>query len=216
MSDRIIIAAEPRTINTKTARQLRQDGLVPGVVYGQTETVHVQMEAKALRKALRAVGTTNLTDLDIAGDHRTVLVREVQQHATRGELLHVDFFEVDLLKKLRAEAQLVPSGESRLERAGLGSVVFALRHVEIEATPESLVAQLEVDLSLIRKADDVIHVRDLKVPAGVTILAEGSEVVASFEYIRTAEQEATDEAYGVAADSVEVIGRGKKEDDFED
>jgi large subunit ribosomal protein L25 len=139
-------------------------------------------------------------------------VREIQQHATRGDILHVDFMEVDMTSKLRAAAELVAVGQSTPEAEGLGMVALMLREVEIECYPDDLVATIDVDLSAIKTPDDVIHVRDLVVPKGIEILTDPDQVVTSFEYAAAEEEEAV-EVEDVEAEEVEVIARGKKEEE---
>ena len=83
--------------------------------------------------------------------------------------------------------------------------------------PEALVSEIEVDISLIKTTDDVITVADIKVPKGVTLLAEPEETVASFAYDRAAIEEEEEEDglegdFTPSADSVEVIGKVKEED----
>lgn len=212
MSERIVIEAEPREVTGKQVSQLRREGWIPGVIYGRKEPVSVQMEQKALRRALRTVGTTHLADVKVGDQVRTVLVREIQQHATRGDLVHVDFMEVDMKSKLRATAELVGAGMSTPQAEGLGVTTMMLREVDIECLPEDLVAEIEVDLSAIKAADDVIHVRDLTAPKGVEILTDPDLVVARFEFAAAEEEgEGAAEAEGEA--DVEVIARGKKEEE---
>lgn len=214
MSERIIIEAEPREITGKQVGQLRRDGWIPGVIYGRKEPVAVQMEQKALRRALRTVGTTHLADVKVGGQLRTVLVREIQQHATRGDLVHIDFMEVDMKSKLRASADLVTVGMAVPEAEGLGAATLMLREVDIECLPDDLVAEIEVDLSAIKTADDTIYVKDITAPKGVEILTDPEQVVARFEFAAAEEVELGEETEG-GADAVEVISRGKKdEEDF--
>ena len=214
MSERIIIEAEPREITGKQVGQLRRDGWIPGVIYGRKEPVAVQMEQKALRRALRTVGTTLLADVNVGGQVRTVLVREIQQHATRGDLVHIDFMEVDMKSTLRASAALVTVGMAAPEAEGLGAATLMLREVDIECLPDDLVAEIEVDLSAIKTADDTIYVKDITAPKGVEILTDPEQVVARFEFAAAEEVELGEETEG-GADAVEVISRGKKdEEDF--
>ncbi len=215
MSDRIVIEAEVREIIGKQTNQLRRDGWIPGVIYGRKASKSVQMEQKALRRALRTVGTTQLADLSIGGKSHTVIVREIQQHPTRGDIVHVDFLEVDMKVKLRSAAELVSIGESAPEEEGLGVVTMMLREVEIESLPDDLVAQIEVDLSAIATPDDVIYVSDLKVPDGVEIMTDPEMVVARFTYAAAEEEEEAVEEEEEAED-VEVIGRGKRDDEEEE
>ena len=219
MSDRILIEAEPREVVGKGLGQLRREGMVPGVIYGKGEPQSVQMERKVLRRALRVVGTSNLADLSVEGKSRPVLVREIQQHLTRGDVLHVDFFEVDMSHTIRMEVELVAIGESAPEKDGLGVVTMPMRFIEIEALPDALVSTLDVDVSKIAMPEDLIHVRDLFVPQGVTIMADPDQVVARFEYDALAEETEEEEEFvdefGATAEDVEVISRGKPdEEDF--
>ena len=214
MSERIVIEAEPREITGKQVNQLRREGWIPGVIYGRKDPVAVQMEQKALRRALRTVGTTHLADVNVGGQLRTVLVREIQQHATRGDLVHIDFMEVDMKSKLRASAELVTVGTATPEAEGLGVASLLLREVDIECLPDDLVAEIEVDLSAIKTADDTIYVKDITAPKGVEILTDPEQVVARFEFAAAEEVELGEETEG-GADAVEVISRGKKdEEDF--
>lgn len=211
MSDRTVIEAEPREITGKGVGQLRRDGWIPGVVYGRQTPTHVQMEQKALRRALRVVGMVHLADLSVDGKKHTVLVREIQQHATRGDILHVDFMEVDMKAKLTLLVELVGQGQAKPEADGLGDVTMMLHEVEIECLPDDLVSSIHVDLTAIQDPEDVIHVKNLVAPKGVEILSDPELVVARFEYVAL-ETEGEGEEGGVA-ESVEVISRGKKEEE---
>lgn len=211
MTERTVIEAEPREITGKQVGQLRRDGWIPGVIYGKKPPQSVQIEQKALRRALRVVGTTQLADVQVDGQTRTVLVREIQQHATRGDIVHVDFMEVDMKVKLRSLAELVTVGTAAPEAAGLGVATLLLREVEIECLPDDLVSELEIDLSAIQTVDDVIHVSGIKAPKGIEIMTDPELVVARFEY--AAAEEDGDEDGEESADAVEVITKGKKEDE---
>jgi large subunit ribosomal protein L25 len=213
MSDvRLAIEAEPRTVIGKQVKQLRREGLIPAVIYGINDPVTIQLENKMLRRVLRRAGTTNLIDISFDGQKRTVLARQIQQHLTRGDLVHVDFQEVDLKVKITAEVSLVLVNHSPMMEAGQGSDVLALTTVEIEALPDDLIAEIEVDASQMTTADEPIYVADLVTPKGVVILTDPETAVARFEYDRleTAEEE---EGYEPTAESVEIIEKGKGDED---
>lgn len=214
--ERLAIAAEPREITGKKVKQLRRQGITPAVIYGASAPVSIQMDAHALHLLLRKSGASHLIDVHMGDSTRTVLARDIQQHVTRGDLVHVDFLEVDLKIAITSEAQLVPVGVSKAMSHGTGTISFAMHTIEIEALPEALVSEIEVDISLIATTDDVITVADLKVPQGVTILAHPEETIASFSFDRASadEREGLEGDFTPSADSVEVIGRGKDEEDF--
>ncbi|MBE2221164.1 MAG: 50S ribosomal protein L25 [Anaerolineae bacterium] len=218
-NERLAIDADIREVTGKKVKQLRREGITPAVIYGATDPVNVQLDTRILRRVLRQAGGSSLIDVKIGSDKRTVLARDIQQHLTRGDLVHVDFLEVDLKIAISGEAELVAVGVSGAMAEGSGTIGFAMRTIEIEALPEDLVSEIEVDISLIATTDDVITVADLVAPKGVTILADPEETVASFSFDRAAIEDEEDEDglegdYEPSADSVEVIGRGKEEEDF--
>jgi large subunit ribosomal protein L25 len=217
MSDRVSIVAEPRSVVGKKVKRLRREGWIPAVIYGKKSALNVKIENVPLRRALRRAGTTNLIDVQIDEGKRTVLAREIQRHLTRGDLIHVDFLEVDLTERVTAEAQLTGVGQSVPASEGKGITTLALRAVEIECLPEDLLDEIEVDFSTIMTPDDVIYVADLTVPEGVSILTDGETVVARFERVyEEEEEEEEEELFAPAADAVEVIKKGKAEEEEEE
>jgi large subunit ribosomal protein L25 len=213
--ERYSMVAEPRTVVGKQVKQLRRDGWIPAVIYStKQEPLNIQLENLSLFKTLRKASTTHLIDLTVDGKKHTVLAREIQQHITRGDLLHVDFLEVDMKALISSEAELVGVGESAPEKQNLGVVTLALHSLPIECLPDDLISQIEVDFSKIQSPDDTITVADLKIPAGVTVTVDPETIVATFSYERAAVE--GDEGFEVSAEAVEVIGKGKKDDDFDD
>jgi large subunit ribosomal protein L25 len=212
MSDRVTIVAEPRTVTGKKVKQLRREGMVPGVIYGQSEPVKIQMDVKPLRRALRVAGTGQLVEVEVDGKGYTVLAREIQQHVTRRDIIHVDFLEVDMATTIRSEADLISVGESPLTETGEGIIAQVLHSVEIECLPDDLVSQIEFDISTIETTDDSIMVADLVIPEGITILTDPETLIARFEYTPVAEEEEEEELEDLEAGDVEVIGQEEEEE----
>ncbi len=215
MTDRISITAEPRSVIGKKVKQLRREGWIPAVIYGKDDPIHVQIENGPLRRALRVAGTTQLVELLVGDKKTTVLTREIQQHVTRGDLIHVDFYEVDMKETITSVAELVAVNNAAPAADGKGVATLALRSLDIECLPDNLVSEIEVDMSLIKTVDGVIHVADLTMPEGVTAMTDGETVVARFETFMEEEEEEEEEGYEPVADGVEVITKGKEdEEDF--
>jgi large subunit ribosomal protein L25 len=214
MTDRITLTAEPRSVIGKKVKNLRNAGIVPAVIYGQREPVKIQIERGSLRRALRIAGSTQLLNLEMNDGERTVIAREIQQHVTRGDLIHVDFYEVNMKETITSEAELVPVNIAAPEADGQGVGTLPLRSVDIECLPDALVSVIEVDMSKIITGDTVLTVADLVAPAGVTILTDPDTVMARFEYAREEEEEEVEEEeFDPAADAVEVITKGKEEEE---
>jgi len=223
MSERATLEGETREVTGKKAKQLRRQGVIPAVIYGQGQNLNIQVENLSLVRVLRDAGTTNLIDITVGDEKHTVLAKEVQAHVTRGDLIHVDFYEVNMKEKLIVEATLVPLGIPKPVEDGLGSTAMVVLSLEIECLPDNLISEIEVDLTMIETPDDVVMVGDLEVPEGVEILAEPETIVARFEYIQLAEEEEEEEEdeglmMAASADEVEVIGKGKQadEEDFDE
>ncbi len=212
MSERITIAAQPRTVTGKKVKRLRQAGMIPAVIYGQRDPLAIQLERGPLRRVLKQASTSHLVDIELDGNNLTVLAREIQQHVTRGDILHVDFFEVNMQSAITAEAELILVGEPDTAVEGLGSIVLMTHAVDIECLPGDLIAEIEVNMAGIASPDDVIYVSDLNVPKGVAVLTDPETIVARFEYTLSAEADEADEEAGGSVEDVEVIEKGKQED----
>jgi len=191
MAEEIKIVAQSRTVIGKKVKQLRRDGIVPAVIYGQNDPISIQVEELILRRALRSAGKTNVINVAIDGESHMVLVREIQRHLTRGDLVHIDFLEVDMDVVVTAMAELILANQegSKPVKDGLGILVQDLRSVEIEAKPAALIDSITVDAVMIEKSNDVIHVSDLVAPEGVTITSDPEMVIARFEIFRAEEVE---------------------------
>jgi large subunit ribosomal protein L25 len=221
MAERVTFEAEQRTRLGRKSRQLRRDGLVPAVVYGQSDPVHIQVDRIPLRRALRQAGTNELIDIKMNGETLTVLAREIQQHPTRGDILHVDFYEVNMQEKIVAEIALVMVGEPASDLRSMGQVTQILHGIEVECLPGDLISEVEFDVSHLSSPDDLVYVHEIELPETLTLITDPEATVTSFDYFREDEEEEEEEEdllFATAADEVEVIGRGKddEEEGFEE
>lgn len=210
MAEQIKIVADQRTVIGKKVKQLRRNGIVPAVIYGVNDPISIQIEEVILRRALRTAGTTNVIYVELAGGTHTVLVREIQRHLTRGDLVHIDFLEVDMNVTVSAMADLILINQEKSNpvKDGLGILVQDLRSVEIEAKPDTLVESIIVDAVMIKKSNDVIHVSDLVAPEGVVITADPELVIARFEIFRAEEVDEVD-----VVDELEIDGEDEAVDE---
>ncbi len=214
MSDRITIAAQPRTVTGKKVKQLRRQGYVPGVIYGQSEPVNIQMEEIQLNRALRVAGMTQLTTVDVEGKEYTVLAREIQQHLVRRNVMHIDFMEVSMTETITSTADLIMVGESPALEMAEGMIAQSMFSVDIECLPDALISEIEVDVSVILAPGDSVQLSDLAIPKGVTLLVDADSTVARFQSIRAAIEEEEEELgmEEVDAEGVEVVGREEEEE----
>ena len=220
MAERSTLTADVRNARETKAKQLRREGWIPAVIYGQGDNLTIQVENLPLRRVLREAGTTNLIDVELGKTKHTVLAKDIQRHATRGDLIHVDFYEVDMSETIVVEALLVPFGVPTPVNEGLGTVAVLLHAVEIECLPDNLISEIPVDLELIETPEDLIYISDLEIPEGVKVLNDPETPVARFEYLQAEieeeEEEEEEMLFAPAADEVEVIAKGKADEEGEE
>lgn len=162
---------------SRVSRRLRKSGQVPGVVYGSPdgECVSFAANARDLRRVL--VGAGALIDLKIDGDARPVIVKDMQQHPVRGELLHIDFLQVRLDEKIHTTVQLVAEGAEDAPGVKEGGVLELPTYtLNIETLPTDIPEQITVDVSGLGMAE-TMHLSALTPPSGVTFLDDPEETI---------------------------------------
>jgi large subunit ribosomal protein L25 len=175
MAQIVSLAANPRTTTGKgAARQARFRGKVPAVIYGHgRDTQPLEVEAKALEKALTGVEpASTIIELSVDGKKTKTLIREIQRHPIRPDIIHVDFYEIHAQErvKLRVPVHLVGNPDG-VRNAG-GVLDQVTREVEIEVLPENIPDRVELDVTAL-KIGDSLHVRELNIPnATILTLAE--------------------------------------------
>lgn len=186
---------------------LRRTGSIPAVVYGaHHEATSIVIEARAFQKVLRDAGEATIVSLTGLGAPLPTLIHQVDLDPVTEFPRHVDFYAVTKGEKVEVNIPLEFVGESAAVEAG-GNLVKVLHEVEVEADPMSLPQHIEVDLTKLAALGDRIHASDLKLPAGVTLVTEGEEVVALIQEVVEEKEEE------VAADisSIEVEKKGKED-----
>lgn len=208
MADISHLKATPRT---GTVNHIRHRGGIPGVVYGHgIQNEQIQVESRAFEKVLSQTGLTTLLKLSVEDRDHNVIIREVQYHPVSGLPLHIDFYQVRMDEKVRAEVPLHLVGEAPAVKDLGGVMVRNIDELDIEALPADLPHDIAVDITQLKTFDDVIHVSDLKLPKGVTAFNDPADVVALVQPPRT-EEELASLAEEVSED-VEAVEGIKKEE----
>lgn len=191
-STRPVLAAEHRTVTGKEVARLRRAGRLPAVVYGHGfESASVTLDAHEFELLRKHVGPNALIDLSIDGAKaKPVLVHGVQIHKVNRRPIHVDLFAVRMTEEITVDVPIHGTGESEAVSRHGGTLLHALSSVKVKARPDNLPQAFEVDLSVLVDFDASVYVRDLVVPAGVTILADPDETVFKVAPPRVQEVEA--------------------------
>src|SRR5918994_524329 len=184
MADDIILAAETgRATGSPASRRLRASGKVPAVLYGRgAEPRAITVDWRELRSALTTdKGLNALITLDIDGTRTEAVVKEMQRHPVRRDVLHVDFLSVDVDKPITTDVPIVLEGEATLVIREEGVVEQALNAIVVHAKPDVIPGHLAVDVSEL-VIGHTITVADLVLPPGVTTDADPEETVVTAKH----------------------------------
>ena len=202
--DELILMAEPRTVVGKQVKRLRREGLVPGVVYGpglsSDGTVQVSVNQREFVRFYMAHGHSTLFTLNWDGGRQQVFIREVQEEPVKRVPLHIDFFAPNLLKALVAS---VPVVLRRLPDRHEGVLTQVRSEIEVSALPTVLPHEIDVDASGLLNVGDALHVSDLTLPPGVTVVTPADEVIALVAAETVEEPEEVEEVAEEAAPEAE-------------
>ncbi len=209
MADELILRAEPRDVHGKKVKALRRQGLIPGVVYGPVVdgTVSVSVVRRDFDKFYMTNGHSTVFTLEWDGGNQPVLIREVQVDPVTRNPLHIDFFAPNMRVVL---SQTVPVVVVNLGQHN-GILQNVLSDVMIEALPSDLPHQIDADASALVNIGDTIHAKDLTLPANVTLLTDGEEMIASLvaEAVQ-ADDETEAEEGTVDAEVEETVGEAEE------
>lgn len=208
------LEAQPRTVTGRKVRQLRSQGLVPVVVYGNSQpAVNLQVNARSLELLMHHGGFSQLVEVNVeGGGTHNVLVREIQRHPITHNYVHVDLYAVDMTEKQHANVPIVRTGKPTAMEAGL-MVLQATETVSIEALPADIPANIEVDITAL-ELERPITVADLPQLAGVTYLSGEDEALFTMMAPRVAEVEEEVEEVEEGAEP-ELVGSDEEEGEEE-
>ena len=174
MANSKTIAVQLRKAEGKGAsRRLRHAGKVPAIVYGggKLGPVSIQLEHKDVYLASQNEAFySSVLDLSLDGDVQKVLLRDMQRHPFKQQILHLDFLRVNENEVIRVRVPLhfLNQESSPAGKTGGAIIMHEITEVEISCLPKDLPENIEVDLSEL-KVDDIIHLSALKLPKGTEL-----------------------------------------------
>ena len=212
--EKTVLQAQKRTVTGKQVQQLRRQGLLPAVVYGHgvEQPVPITLEAHGAGLILPRLTSSSIVTIRLDGQDIPVLVREKQKNYIKNTYIHVDFQAVSLTEKIRTYVNIHFFGTSPAVKDYQAAVVTNMEEIEVEALPNDLPERIDVDLSKLVKLFDAIHVRDLALPAAVTVLSDPDDIVA----VATATKEETEAGEAGVVEPELSVERGKKDEDKKD
>ena len=195
----------------RAPKETIKEGFIPAVYYGAHQaSTPVFVDAIEFAKAFKDSGESSSIVLVTEHGNENVMIHDVQYHPVKSQVIHVDFYVLEKGQKVHVKTPIVFVGESAAVKEG-GVLVKVMHELSVEADPSKLPHEFTVDISALVSADSVIHVSDIKLPAGVELYhVEGTDAVAS---ISQAKEESTEAPVAVDLSAIEVEAKGKKEEE---
>lgn len=169
MGDKVTLKVDERAVRGKKVTTLRQQEIVPGVVYGPgIDPMVVQVARGLMEKTFSAAGKHTPVHLSIGSKKKIAMIKDVERDPVRHQIRHVSFHAVKANEPVIAEVpvRLIGEGESEAEKAGL-IVLQALEKIEVKALPMDLPEAVEVSIVDLSEAGEKVTLADAVLPGGV-------------------------------------------------
>jgi large subunit ribosomal protein L25 len=178
-----VVATSRNAQGTGASRRLRRAGKVPGIVYGTAALpITIELDHNDLFHALRKEAFhSSILELEVDGSTASsVLLRDVQMHPFKQQVLHVDFQRVSATEKIHMRVPLhyINAENSPAVKLSANVISHVMNDIEVQCLPKDLPEFIEVDLSGL-VAQGAVHVSDLQLPDGVTVAPSADEVIAT-------------------------------------
>lgn len=189
-----VLNVEPRTETGRHVKHVRDKGYVPGIVYGQgQEAQPVQFHEIDLARILRSGGMSQLIELRGLGKKPiNALIKDLTRHPVRRNVLHTDFYKVQMDVLIHTDVPVHFVGESLAAKEG-AVFIHHMDTIPVECLPGDIPSHFVADLSKLETLQDVISISDIPVPEGVTILAEPNAPVIGLTISRKLAEDVAEE-----------------------
>jgi len=212
MSDKIKLTASKRIIVGRKVKKLRKQGVLPGNIYGKDiKSLAIKLSTKDFQKTYSQVGETGIIDLQINKETKTrpVLISDTHVHPVTDEILHIDFHQVDLTKKVTVNIPVELVKEAPAVSKG-GVLLQLISEIEVEALPTDLPDKFTINVSKLEEIGQGISLKDIKVDSKVKILIDNlDELVVKIEE-PTKEEEKPEEVTPIEGEESEAPVEGKE------
>lgn len=194
----------------RAKKETNKEGFIPAVYYGShSAATSIFVDAKEFSKILASEGSSSSVSLITEHGKETAMIQDVQLHPVKSHIIHADFLVLEKGQKVHVKTPIEFTGESAAVKAG-GVLVKVLHELSVEGDPTKLPHEFTVDLSALVDNHSVIHVSDIKLPAGVELYhVSGTDIIAS---IAVAQEEVV-EITPTDLSAIEVEKKGKKEEE---
>jgi large subunit ribosomal protein L25 len=216
MASAVLSATSRSTVGKGAARSLRRDGQIPAIIYGHARAPqNLAVPARELGKLLQHIASgSTVVELSFDGRMSRTLIREIQRHPFKDQILHVDFQELVAGEAITVSIPLRLVGVPEGVRLSGGVLDQIMRELEIEVDPANIPNHIDVDVTSVQIGHPV-HVRDIVLPEGVTVLDDADATVCVVAVPKVAVEETPTAEAADAAAEPEVIRKAKADGDEE-
>ncbi|MCL1959859.1 MAG: 50S ribosomal protein L25 [Spirochaetes bacterium] len=215
MSKVVLQAKNRQKKGSAESRRIRRSGRIPAVLYGRSgKSISIDLEAVDFIKNTKGISESTIVKVEVDGKSYEAFVKDTQRNIIDGNILHIDFYEVESGIALRAKVSVILHGNPIGVREG-GMLENPVHEIEVECLPKDLPERIELDISGL-KANQSIHVRDIPLAGGVRLISNPDQVVALVKFAKVeaaapvaAEAEAAAPAAGAAPAAAAAAGDKK-------
>jgi large subunit ribosomal protein L25 len=211
MSKVLLQAKNRQKQGSAESRRIRKSGRIPAVIYGRAgKAVSIDLDAVEFLKGTKGISESTIVKVEVGDKSYDAFVKDTQRNIIDGNILHIDFYEVESGVALRAKVSLVFNGNPIGVRDG-GMLETPLHEIEIECLPKDLPERIDIDISGL-KANQSMHVRDIPLASGIKLHTNPDQVFALVKFAKvevvapTAADTAAADAAAVAAGTAPVAG----------
>ncbi len=205
----LTLNAKTRTQQGRQTRELRQEGLIPAVLYGPgIENKNLAVDAKEFINLFRQAGKSSLIALKVDGEGKEfmVLINDMSIDPVTDKTIHLDLYQPNLKKEIEADVPLIFVGESSAVKDLGGTLVKNFDEITVKALPADLPREIKIDISCLKTFEDVIAVKDLAINDKIELLKNPDEIVALAMTVEKQEEELE----GPIEENVEDVAKVQK------
>lgn len=172
-----------KKVGKNASSRLREKGLIPGIIYGNSmDAIPIELDQKGMQEFFRKNSSSGLVSLNIDENNYTVFIKEVQKDPVTGNIIHLDFQQVDLDEKVQVFVPIVLKGKAAVKRNG-SIVQQQLRDLEIKCSASNIPKALELDISHFMPGD-TLKVADVEFGEEISIVHDAESIIASAAFAK--------------------------------
>ena len=181
---KVVLQAKNRSkAGSSESRRIRRSGRIPAVLYGRSgKSISIDLDAVDFLRGTKGISESTIVKVDVEGKSFDAFVKDTQRNIIDGNILHIDFYEVESGVAVRAKVPLILQGNPVGVREG-GMLETLHLQVEVECLPKDLPERIELDISALG-LNQYIHVREIPLSDAVRVITSADQVVALVKYAK--------------------------------